>query len=56
MTKRYSIIYWISTLWLALGMLSTGIVQLLRVKEEVDFTAHLGYPVENSGGCNIAYS
>ena len=45
MTKRNSIIYWISTLWLALGMLSTGIVQLLRVKEEVDFTAHLGYPV-----------
>lgn len=44
MTKRNKIIYWISTIWLALGMLSTGIVQLLRVKEEVDMMTHLGYP------------
>jgi hypothetical protein len=45
MTKRNKIIYWIATLWLALGMLSTGIVQLLKVKEEVDLFTHLGYPV-----------
>ena len=44
MTKRNKIIYWISTIWLALGMLSTGIVQLLSVKEEVDMMTHLGYP------------
>lgn len=44
MSKRNKIIYWISTLWLALGMLSTGIVQLLHVKEEVDFILRLGYP------------
>ena len=37
--------YWIATIWLALGMLSTGIVQLLKVKEEVDMMTHLGYPV-----------
>jgi hypothetical protein len=42
---RNKIIYWISTLWLALGMLSTGMVQLFKVKAEVDFTAHLGYPL-----------
>src|SRR3954465_11836904 len=44
MTRRNKIIYWIATLWLALGMLSSGIVQLFRMKAEVDFTAHLGYP------------
>jgi uncharacterized membrane protein YphA (DoxX/SURF4 family) len=43
-TKLNKIIYWISTLWLALGMLSTGAVQLFKLKTEVDFTAHLGYP------------
>ena len=45
MTKRNKIIYWISTIWLGLGMMSTGIVQLLRMKEEVDMMTHLGYPV-----------
>ena len=45
MAKRNKIIYWIATLWLALGMLSTGIVQLMKVKEEVDNTMRLGYPV-----------
>jgi hypothetical protein len=45
MTKRNKIIYWIATAWLSLGMLSTGIVQLIRMKEEVDMMTHLGYPV-----------
>jgi uncharacterized membrane protein YphA (DoxX/SURF4 family) len=45
MTKRNKIIYWISTLWLALGMMSTGIVQLLHVKEETELMIRLGYPV-----------
>ncbi|WP_447636227.1 DoxX family protein [Flavobacterium microcysteis] len=44
MEKKNKIIYWISTLWLALGMASTGIVQLLGVKEETEMMAHLGYP------------
>ena len=44
MTQRNKIIYWISTIWLALGMLSSGIVQLFKVKEEVDFIIRLGYP------------
>jgi len=43
--KAAKIIYWISTLWLSLGMVSTGIVQLLRVKSETDFIINLGYPV-----------
>ncbi|TWF40693.1 DoxX-like protein [Chitinophaga polysaccharea] len=44
MTKRNKIIYWIATLWLALGMTSTAIVQLSAMKTENDFMAGLGYP------------
>lgn len=44
MTKRNKVIYWIATVWLSLGMTSTGIVQLLQTKEEVEMFAHLGYP------------
>jgi hypothetical protein len=39
------IVYWISTIWLALGMLSTGIIQLLQVEKEMEFIMKLGYPV-----------
>jgi len=52
MTKRNKIIYWISTIWLALGMLSTGTLQLFRANAEgalappgVYGITHLGYPV-----------
>src|SRR5690349_19704632 len=45
MTKRNKIIYWIATIWLALGMVSTGIVQLLKNKDEVSMFTNLGYPV-----------
>jgi hypothetical protein len=45
MTKRNKIIYWVSTIWLSLGMVSTAIVQLLQTKEEADMFARLGYPV-----------
>jgi hypothetical protein len=45
MEKRNKIIYWIATIWLALGMVSTAIVQLIKMKEEVDMMTHLGYPV-----------
>ena len=52
MTKRNKIIYWISTIWLASGMLSTGTLQLFRVKAEgalappgVYGITHLGYPI-----------
>jgi hypothetical protein len=45
MTKRKKIIYWIATIWLALGMLSTGVVQLIKMEEEVAVITNLGYPV-----------
>ncbi|MGN7788014.1 DoxX family protein [Niabella sp. 22666] len=44
MSKRNKIIYWIATIWLALGMLSTGIVQLIQLKEETEMMNRLGYP------------
>lgn len=44
MKKRDKIIYWVATLWLALGMVSTGVVQLMRLPEEVERMTHLGYP------------
>src|SRR5947207_7442491 len=46
--KAGKIIYWISTIWLALGMVATGAVQLFKAKEGqggVDMVTHLGYPV-----------
>jgi hypothetical protein len=48
MTKRNKIIYWVSTLWLSLGMISTGAVQLLKENAGaggVDSITHLGYPI-----------
>ena len=52
MKKRDKIIYWISTIWLALGLLATGIQQLMKVQLEgalsppgVYGITQLGYPV-----------
>jgi hypothetical protein len=52
MTKRNRIIYWIATIWLALGMLATGTLQLFKVNAEgavappgVYGITHLGYPI-----------
>src|ERR1041385_1925881 len=48
MEKRNKIIYWIATLWLALGMVSTGSGQLLKAKAGqggLDMINHLGYPI-----------
>lgn len=47
MTKTRKILYWVATGWLALGMLSTGIVQLCKIAEGqggADMMARLGYP------------
>jgi uncharacterized membrane protein YphA (DoxX/SURF4 family) len=48
MTKRNKIIYWISNIWLALGMVATGAGQLIKMKAGqggVEMITHLGYPV-----------
>jgi uncharacterized membrane protein YphA (DoxX/SURF4 family) len=47
MTKKNKIIYWIATLWLGLGMVSTALVQLFRMKEGAggaESITLLGYP------------
>ncbi|KPM49639.1 DoxX family protein [Jiulongibacter sediminis] len=43
-SKASKIIYWVATGWLSLGMLSTGIVQLIQMEEEVKNFDNLGYP------------
>jgi hypothetical protein len=45
MKKSHKVIYWIATVWLSLGMASTGIVQLIKMKAEVDNFNSLGYPI-----------
>jgi len=48
MTKKNKLIYWISTIWLALGMVATGAGQLIKMKAGqggVEMITHLGYPV-----------
>lgn len=44
MKKRDKITYWVATIWLCLGMISTGIVQLVQLEEEVQKMNTLGYP------------
>ena len=48
MSKRNKIIYWIATIWLSLGMISTGAVQLFHAKAGqggADMIIQLGYPL-----------
>ncbi len=52
MSKRNKIIYWVATIWLALGMSATGIQQLLKLRLDgalsppgVYGITNLGYPV-----------
>jgi len=45
MGKRNLIIYWVATALFTIGMLGSGIQQVLRTKEMTDMVAHLSYPV-----------
>lgn len=45
MKKRSKIIYWVATIWLSLGMVSTGTVQILQMEEEAQKMNELGYPM-----------
>ena len=44
MTKRNKIIYWVSTTWLAVAMLASGLQQIFHAKAFVDKVVPLGYP------------
>lgn len=43
--KQNKIIYWVATGLLCLGMLGSGIAQIIRAKEMVGIITHLGYPL-----------
>jgi hypothetical protein len=45
MSKRDKIIYWIATAWLSLGMVSTGIVQIIGNSGQMEPYVKLGYPL-----------
>lgn len=45
MSKKNKIIYWVATIWLALGMAATGIVQVIKMDSEVKNFSNLGYPL-----------
>lgn len=44
MSKRKKIFYWIFTIWFSLGMLSSGILQLIQYEDMVKNFFKLGYP------------
>ncbi len=48
MKEKSKIIYWIATIWLSLGMLSTGAVQLFKLEGDgpgsPESMTNLGYP------------
>ena len=45
MKKRNKIIYWIATIWLALGMTAGGVQQLFQIGGYVEIVSQLGYPL-----------
>lgn len=44
MKKSHKIIYWVSTIWLCLALLSNGSMQLINYKPEVERIGKLGFP------------
>ncbi|HMC87612.1 MAG TPA: DoxX family protein [Chitinophagaceae bacterium] len=45
MEKGKLIIYWVTTILMSVGMLGTGLAQILHAKEMVDLVVPLGYPL-----------
>jgi uncharacterized membrane protein len=45
MNKKNKIIYWVTTGFLAFGMLAQGFAQISHTKGYVDIIVHLGYPL-----------
>lgn len=44
MEKRKKIIYWGATALLSVGMLGSGIAQIMQSKDMIDLVSHIGYP------------
>lgn len=56
MSKAKKITYWVFTVWMSLGMVSTAIPQVLILKAEADYITKLGYPtyaLQMIGMCKI---
>lgn len=45
MKKRNRMLYWVTTIFLAIGMLAGGVQQMLQVGGYVDIASQLGYPL-----------
>jgi uncharacterized membrane protein len=45
MTKRNNIIYWVATGLLSVGMLGSGIAQILHAEDMKELITHTGYPL-----------
>jgi uncharacterized membrane protein len=45
MEKKNKIIYWVATSLLAIGMLQSGILAVIKTKQWVDLVTGLGYPI-----------
>ncbi|MDX1641238.1 MAG: DoxX family protein [Balneolaceae bacterium] len=43
--KKKRIIYWVFTIWLALGMTAGGVQQLFQIGGYVEIVSQLGYPL-----------
>lgn len=43
--KTKKILYWVFTVWMCLGMLSSAVIQLMRHPDGVASVTHLGFPV-----------
>lgn len=45
MKNKNTILYWVATIWLSLGMSVSGVMQIMQPKEELEIICdHLGYP------------
>lgn len=44
MKKRDKIIYWVATIWLSLGMISSGVFQIIKLEDAVKKMLEWGYP------------
>ena len=45
MSRSRLVAYWVTTGWVALGMVSAGVAQVLHVPANVDGFVGLGYPL-----------
>lgn len=45
MSRKNKLIYWISTIWLSFGMVSTGVFQIIQYEEAIENLLKMGIPM-----------